>query len=384
MKQLLHLLIILIVTASCGHESGRGKIPNNGVNNDPTNNDLKQPTTPEPLPPSKNKTHINEMFSKDSIIPEKYLSCIFRVIASDGDSIRLASGFFISPDGVAISNYHVFEKTNERNESIFTNSSKTLKINEVIKKSKEQDYIIFEVDSTEQKKYFKISPTIPDINEKVYALGSTHLSNKPFSEGFVQGYDNDNGLIRTTTEIDYKGFGGPLVNGNGEVVGITVGLSEQGFNYAVNIRYLGIDEYVSSELKILKAKSEITAIVKKVINGDAFILETGEKIRLIGANAPEINHPIRGPEPHGQEAYDFIRNAIEGKKVKLEFDVELYDPSKHIWAYVFDGDTLVNEKILSKGLAKLANHPPNIKYQDRFLKAQKNAESLRIGIFSVN
>lgn len=56
------------------------------------------------------------------------------------------------------------------------------------------------------------------------------------------------------------------------------------------------------------------AIVKRVIDGDTIVLESGERVRLIGVNTPE-----RG-KPGAKEATAFLRDLLEGEVVLLSYD----------------------------------------------------------------
>ena len=44
---------------------------------------------------------------------KKYKSAVFMIYTSNGEEGKQGSGFFISSNGLAVSNYHVFEGTNK-------------------------------------------------------------------------------------------------------------------------------------------------------------------------------------------------------------------------------------------------------------------------------
>jgi micrococcal nuclease len=80
--------------------------------------------------------------------------------------------------------------------------------------------------------------------------------------------------------------------------------------------------------------------VKRVIDGDTIMLESGERVRLIGVNTPETVHPKKAVEAFGKEASAFTKRTVEGKLVRLEFDPlaggrEQKDRYKRTLAYVF-------------------------------------------------
>ena len=57
--------------------------------------------------------------------------------------------------------------------------------------------------------------------------------------------------------------------------------------------------------------------------------------------------------------------------VKLELDVRKIDPYDRLLAYVYlPNGQMFNETLVREGYAQVATFPPNVKYQERFLKAQ--------------
>ena len=75
--------------------------------------------------------------------------------------------------------------------------------------------------------------------------------------------------------------------------------------------------------------------VKRVVDGDTFILANNERVRLIGINTPETVHPSKPVEYFGKEASAFTKKMIEGKKIMLEYDVQKKDRYGRILAYVY-------------------------------------------------
>jgi len=124
--------------------------------------------------------------------------------------------------------------------------------------------------------------------------------------------------------------------------------------------------------------------VARVVDGDTFVLaDTKEKVRLIGANTPEtvkLNWPV---EPWGPEAAAFTREFLAGGEVQLEFDKERRDKYDRLLAYVWVGDTMLNEELIRLGLARFE---PQYHYssamKDRFRRAQAEAKAAHRGIWS--
>lgn len=173
-----------------------------------------------------------------SQIFERYGSAVFMVFTTDGSNAYQGSGFFINNEGLAVSNYHVFKGTSIGFEQIkLVDSDVAYKIEEVIQKSEQEDFILFRVDC-ENTNYIPIATDKPKIGEKVYAIGSPRGLENTFSSGEVSQWRADN-LMQISALIDHGSSGGALINEYGEVVGITSGSfadgSQANLNYAWSI-----------------------------------------------------------------------------------------------------------------------------------------------------
>jgi micrococcal nuclease len=136
-------------------------------------------------------------------------------------------------------------------------------------------------------------------------------------------------------------------------------------------------------------------LVKRVVDGDTIQLETGERVRLIGIDTPEMhesnklyrdsrktNQDVQTIKEMGTRAYQFTKALIEGKRVRLEFDVEKHDKYDRLLAYVYLKDgTFVNAEIVKQGYASLMTIPPNVKYAELFSKLYREARENRRGLW---
>lgn len=117
------------------------------------------------------------------------------------------------------------------------------------------------------------------------------------------------------------------------------------------------------------------AKVRWVIDGDTFQTDAGERVRLIGLNAPEYAPKHGKNEPLGYEAFAFARDTLAGRTVSLEQDAEGEDRYGRTLAYVFLEDgTFFNELLVARGLAKARYYKPNGRYRERLNRAQKAAK----------
>ena len=121
--------------------------------------------------------------------------------------------------------------------------------------------------------------------------------------------------------------------------------------------------------------------VAKVIDGDTVRLETGEKVRLLGIDAPESKHHKKVPDPCGLEASKYNRDLLAGQQVTLEFDIERKDRYGRLLAHVFTRSTFVNAEMVRRGYARVATYRPNLKYRDFFLSLQAQARKRDRGLW---
>ncbi len=90
-----------------------------------------------------------------------------------------------------------------------------------------------------------------------------------------------------------------------------------------------------------------TTKVTRVIDGDTFETETGEKVRLIGINAPEIS------DIFGQEAKQYLSDLILNKTVELQSDNISNDRDRYqrLLRYIILDGVDINKKMISDGFA---------------------------------
>lgn len=123
--------------------------------------------------------------------------------------------------------------------------------------------------------------------------------------------------------------------------------------------------------------------VKRVIDGDTIELENGDRVRLIGIDTPETVHPSKDVEYYGKEASDFTKRMVEGKRVKIEFDVQERDKYGRLLAYVFLEDGIfLNAELLKQGYANISTYPPNVKYVEEFSRLEREARENAKGLWA--
>jgi micrococcal nuclease len=124
------------------------------------------------------------------------------------------------------------------------------------------------------------------------------------------------------------------------------------------------------------ADALVAATVTRVVDGDTIHVDLDgidTTIRLIGIDTPEREGPYTHEECFGREASAYTERVLAGRAVFLEFDVERTDRYDRTLAYVWLDGQLFDERIVADGYAVVATFPPNVKYVDRFLAAQRTA-----------
>ena len=143
-----------------------------------------------------------------------------------------ASGFFISPDGVAVSNYHAFEGNTIA--VITLNNGERYRVTKVLSYDKKTDLVVFRVSHTtvdwKLNRYFPCIDYVhsDDVRngETVYAIGSPLTLDGTITSGIVS-YKNrivdgfGNPMIQNTAAISQGNSGGVLVNAYGKAIGTT-------------------------------------------------------------------------------------------------------------------------------------------------------------------
>jgi micrococcal nuclease len=121
--------------------------------------------------------------------------------------------------------------------------------------------------------------------------------------------------------------------------------------------------------------------VKWVADGDTVVLLSGEKVRLIGIDAPETHHPEKPVEPFGPEAAEYLRQLVEGKEVLLVLDKKHKDEYSRTLGYLFLQDLFVNAHLVKEGYARASSRRPNTTYESLFAELEGQAQSQGKGMW---
>lgn len=113
-------------------------------------------------------------------------------------------------------------------------------------------------------------------------------------------------------------------------------------------------------------------LVTKVIDGDTFLMEGGQSVRMLGMDTDERGYPCY------TEAKEVLEEKILNRRVILETDKEDKDKYGRLLRWVWFDDNLINLEMVEEGLA-VARFEQDAKYQDEIRSAEHEAIENRIG-----
>lgn len=131
-------------------------------------------------------------------------------------------------------------------------------------------------------------------------------------------------------------------------------------------------------------------LVRQVVDGDTIVVLSGvkdeETVRFVGADTPETVDPRRSVGCFGKEASSETKKLLSGKMVILQKDISDTDKYKRLLRYVFlplenNQFLFVNDYLIREGFAKVLTYPPDVKYDEQFRQAEKEAKENKRGLW---
>jgi len=151
---------------------------------------------------------------------------VAQVIVRDADMkpIGLGSGFFVSSDGLLVTNHHVIKGAHFATIKLPNNA--TLFVDGVLGVDPNADLAVLKVNG-KGLSFLTLSPgALPAVGTRVYAIGNPQGLTNTLSEGLVSGVRRDGEgsgrvFLQTNAAISKGSSGGPLLGEDGKVVGVT-------------------------------------------------------------------------------------------------------------------------------------------------------------------
>lgn len=208
------------------------------------------------------------------------------------------------------------------------------------------------------------------VSVAVCAIGGVYA----FLSDAVNTWKEDPITIIDTSDVEQAG---EIIHSVGEVLG--------------DANPISFDESAMNAIN----NADTSGKIVRVVDGDTYCIdlenvrgdeEKGTKVRLIGVDTPESVAPDtyrKDNTEEGKTVSDVVRDKLKaGDTVLIEYDVQKEDKYGRTLAYVYmSNGTMVEEWLLSEGLANAATYPPNVKYSDHFQELAHNAWENKVGLW---
>ncbi len=144
-----------------------------------------------------------------------------------------ASGFFISTDGLLVTNYHVVNNDDRRAMVVMTRDGRVFPVTEVLAGNEQADVAILRVAPTDAEGKAATFTALPlaeasQVGESVYAISHPDGRYWTFTEGIISRRytaQHDTKWLTITADYARGSSGGPVVNDRGEVIGLVASTS---------------------------------------------------------------------------------------------------------------------------------------------------------------
>lgn len=139
-----------------------------------------------------------------------------------------------------------------------------------------------------------------------------------------------------------------------------------------------IDDTNTTKIEVKYSESVDGDTAKFKIDGEEIT------VRFLGIDTPETVHPTKGEEPYGKEASNYTKQKLENAdKIEIEYDENASEKDKYeralVWVWV--DDTLLQEELISKGLAKTYMLQDNYKYAWILQENEEKAQEQKVRIW---
>ena len=196
--------------------------------------------------------------------------------SSGSDIASSGSGFFINNKGYFVTNYHVIEGCDDKSKIAYRKKEYPA---ELVASDKKADLAVLKA-KVKNKEYLNFSykpKKLLKVYVAGYPFGKMLSDDLNFHDGIIsslKGFEDNTNQITITAALNPGNSGGPVVNENGEVVGVAVsGLAKdltEGINFAIK------SETVQTFLKSNKIKLSSSFYNKKLDSDDLLeLLEEG-------------------------------------------------------------------------------------------------------------
>lgn len=185
------------------------------------------------LPVSAHNYSADEMVNIS--VYEKINPAIVAIDANLSDGFSAGTGCVVRGDGVILTGSHVIEGAKDIDVTTF--NGKVYKASVIAKMGKNKDLALLKINPKQQLRTISFGDSEQvKVGQKVLAIGNPFGFAGTLTSGIVSRIDYTKGRIQTDAAINPGCSGGPLLNSQGEVIGI----SQSIYNPDNNISNIGI------------------------------------------------------------------------------------------------------------------------------------------------
>ena len=192
-----------------------------------------------PIPPLQTPPNLQDLVAS---VQQSVATVVGRDV--NGDITSIGSGFFISANGILVTNYHVLDGAYHA--TIRTRDGETYPVAWVLAKNQLVDLIKVQVEVPPGRvDAIQTSEQVPAVADRVVVLGSPMGLEQTVSEGIVSAIRDlpaGGRILQLTAPISQGSSGGPVVGQDGRAIGVVSfqAASGQNLNFAVAIRSLAL------------------------------------------------------------------------------------------------------------------------------------------------
>jgi hypothetical protein len=177
-----------------------------------------------------------------SVIAQDAFKSVVMIVmrGNNGRSISLGSGFLVEP-GIIATNIHVIENSESGYvKPIFDNEK--YEINGILATDEKNDLALLKISKSNFDIVELNNKNDISIGDEIYAVGNPSGLEGTFSKGNISSIRDINGsrILQVTAPISSGSSGGPILNIDGKVIGVTVATIKggQNLNFAIPVSYL--------------------------------------------------------------------------------------------------------------------------------------------------